>query len=239
VHRVVPRDIDVGDNQLKDWGVDEKSTSTTISVVDEMRIVMNTLLEGALWKWKLVAGLLTVVLGGIVLAWPGPTILVASTLFGVFLMLTGFTELFLAFTLPRSGGTRFLLFISGALSLILAVLSFRHFGDAYAILLLSIWIGIGFIFQGVSEVAVSIGEKNLPGRGWYAVLGIISVVAGFAVLVWPFDSIVMLTLVTGVWLVVMGVVQVFQAFQIRKDAKTVREAVDSVSDRLTQHRKSA
>jgi uncharacterized membrane protein HdeD (DUF308 family) len=213
--------------------------SATVSVFDEMRIVMNALLEQKLWKWKLVAGLLTVVLGGIVLAWPGPTILVASTLFGVYLLLTGFTELFLAFALPRSGGTRFLLFITGALSLILAVLSFRHFGDAYAILLLSIWIGIGFIFQGVSEVAVSIGEKNLPGRGWYAVLGIISVIAGFVVLVWPFDSIVMLTLVTGVWLVVMGVVQVLQAFQIRKDAKTVREAVDSVSDRLTPHRKSA
>jgi uncharacterized membrane protein HdeD (DUF308 family) len=204
-----------------------------------MRIDMNTLLDGALWKWKLVAGLLTVVLGGIVLAWPGPTILVASTLFGVFLLLTGFTELFLAFTLPRSGGTRFLLFISGALSLILAVLSFRHFGDAYAVLLLSLWIGIGFIFQGVSEVAISIGEKNLPGRGWYAVLGIISVIAGFVVLVWPFDSIVVLAVVTGVWLVVIGVVQIVQAFQIRKDAKTVREAVDSVSDRLTPHRKSA
>ena len=200
---------------------------------------MNTLLEQKLWKWKLVAGLLTVVLGGIVLAWPGPTILVASTLFGVYLLLTGFTELFLAFTLPRSAGTRVLLFITGALSLILAVLSFRHFGDGYAVLLLSLWIGIGFIFQGVSEVAISIGEKNLPGRGWYAVLGIISVIAGFVVLVWPFDSIVVLALVTGVWLVVIGVVQIVQAFQIRKDAKTVREAVDSVSDRLTPHRKSA
>jgi uncharacterized membrane protein HdeD (DUF308 family) len=204
-----------------------------------MRIDMNTLLDGALWKWKLVAGLLTVVLGGIVLAWPGPTILVASTLFGVFLLLTGFTELFLAFTLPRSAGTRVLLFITGALSLILAVLSFRHFGDGYAVLLLSLWIGIGFIFQGVSEVAISIGEKNLPGRGWYAVLGIISVIAGFVVLVWPFDSIAVLTLVTGVWLVVIGVVQVVQGFQIRKDAKTVREAVDSVSDRLTPRRKTA
>jgi uncharacterized membrane protein HdeD (DUF308 family) len=200
---------------------------------------MNNLLEQKLWKWKLVAGLLTVVLGGIVLAWPGPTILVASTLFGVYLLLTGFTELFLAFTLSRSAGTRVLLFISGALSLILAVLSFRHFGDAYAILLLSMWIGIGFIFQGVSEVGVSIGEKNLSGRGWYAVLGIISVIAGFVVLVWPFDSIAVLVLVTGVWLVVMGVVQVVQAFQIRTDAKTVREAVDSVSERLTPRRKSA
>ena len=206
---------------------------------DEMRSVMNNFLEQKLWKWKLVAGLLTIVLGGIVLAWPGPTILVASTLFGVYLLLTGFTELFLAFTLPRSAATRVLLFISGALSLVLAVLSFRHFGDAYAILLLSIWIGIGFIFQGVSEVAVSIGEQNLPGRGWYAVLGVISVIAGFVVLVWPFDSIVVLALVTGVWLVVLGVVQIVQAFQIRKDAKTVREAVDSVSDRLEPRRRSA
>jgi uncharacterized membrane protein HdeD (DUF308 family) len=200
---------------------------------------MNTLLEQQLWKWKLVAGLLTVVLGGIVLAWPGPTILVASTLLGVYLLLSGFTELFLAFTLPRSTATRILLFITGALSLVLAVLSFRHFGDAYAILLLSIWVGIGFIFQGVSAVAVSIGEQNLPGRGWYAVLGVISVIAGFVVLVWPFDSIVVLALVTGVWLVVMGVVQSVQAFQIRKDAKTVREAVDSVSEQLGPRRRSA
>ena len=200
---------------------------------------MRSLLEQKLWKWKLVAGLLTIVLGGIVLAWPGPTILVASTLFGVYLLLTGFTELFLAFTLPRSAATRVLLFISGALSLILAILSFRHFGDAYAILLLSIWIGIGFIFQGVSEVAVSIGEQNLSGRGWYAVLGVVSVIAGLVVLVWPFDSIVMLVIVTGVLLVVMGVVQMVQAFQIRKDARTVREAVDSVSDRLAPRRRTA
>jgi uncharacterized membrane protein HdeD (DUF308 family) len=204
-----------------------------------MRIAMNTVLGQQLWKWKLVAGLLTVVLGGLVLAWPGPTILVASTLFGVYLLLTGLVELFLAFTLPRSTGTRVLLFISGALSLILAVLSFRHFGDGYAVLLLSLWIGIGFIFQGVSEVAISIGGQDLPGRGWYAVLGIVSVLAGFVVLVWPFDSIAVLTLVAGVWLVVIGVVQVVQGFQIRNDAKTVREAVDSVSDRLTPHRKSA
>ena len=67
----------------------------------------------------------------------------------------------------------------------------------------------------------------------------ISVIAGFVVLVWPFDSIVVLVLVTGVWLVVTGVVQIVQAFQIRKDAKTVREAVDSVSERLAPRRRSA
>jgi uncharacterized membrane protein HdeD (DUF308 family) len=200
---------------------------------------MNNLLDQRLWKWTLAAGLLTAVLGGIILAWPGPTILVASTLFGVYLLLTGLTELFLAFTLPRSAATRVLLFIGGALSLVLAVLSFRHFGDGYAVLLMSIWIGIGFIYQGVSEVAVSVGEPKMPGRGWYAVLGILSVIAGLVVLVWPFDSIVVLVLVAGVWLVVLGLVQIVQAFQIRKEATTVREAVDSVSESLTPRPQSA
>ena len=111
--------------------------------------------------------MLTIILGAIVLAWPGPSILVASTLFAVYLLVAGFAQLFMAFILPRSAGTRVMLFISGALSLVLAILSFRHFGDAYAVLLLSLWIGISFIFQGVSESAIGISTRDLPGRGWY------------------------------------------------------------------------
>ena len=200
---------------------------------DEAKGVVKPLLGQQLWKWTLAAGVLTIVLGGIVLAWPGPTLLVASTLFGVYLLLTGFVGLFMAFTLPRSAGMRVLLFISGMLSVVLAILSFRHFGDAYAILLLSLWIGIGFIFQGVSAIAAAIGESNLPGRGWSVVLGVISVIAGLVILVWPFDSIVVLVVVAGVWLVILGVVEIIHSFQIRKDAKTLRDVIDSASERLT------
>jgi uncharacterized membrane protein HdeD (DUF308 family) len=42
-----------------------------------------------------------------------------------------------------------------------------------------------------------------------------------------------LVLVAGVWFVVLGLVQIIQSFQIRKDAKTIREAIDSVSERFT------
>ena len=193
---------------------------------------MNNLVGQRLWKWKLVAGLLTIVLGAIVLAWPGPTILVASTLFGVYLLVSGLAELVTAFIPFRSAGTRVLLFISGVLSVVLAILSFRHFGDGYAVLLLSLWIGIGFIFQGVAGVAAGIGESDLPGRGWYVVAGIVSVLAGLVALVWPFDSIAVLTLAAGIWLVIIGITQIIQAFQTRKAANTARQTVDEVSSRL-------
>jgi len=193
---------------------------------------MNSPVGQRLWKWNLVAGLLTIVLGAIVLAWPGPTILVASTLFGVYLLVSGFVELFMAFTLPRSAGTRVLLFISGALSLVLAILSFRHFGDGYAVLLLSLWIGIGFIFQGVSAAAIGVSESDLPGRGWYIAAGIISVLAGLVVLVWPFDSIAVLTLAAGICLVIIGITQIVHAFQTRKHANTAQHTIDEMSNRL-------
>jgi uncharacterized membrane protein HdeD (DUF308 family) len=193
---------------------------------------MNSVLGQQLWKGTLVSGVLTIVLGVMVLVWPGPTILVASTMFGVYLLMSGLAELFLAFTLPRSAATRVMLFLTGALSLVLAILSFRHFGDAYAVLLLSLWIGAGLIFLGVSENAVALSERDLPGRGWYVVLGLMTVIAGGIMLVWPFDSIVVLTIVSGVSLVVLGLIQIVKAFQIRKDTKAIGETFETLSGRV-------
>jgi uncharacterized membrane protein HdeD (DUF308 family) len=185
-----------------------------------------------LWKGPLVSGVLTIVLGAMVLAWPGPSILLASSMFGVYLMVSAFAELFLAFTLPRSAATRVLLFLTGALSFVLAILAFRHFGDGYAVLLLSLWIGTGFIFLGVSEIAVAVNERDLPGRGWYVVLGVVSVIAGGIVLIWPFDSIVVLTLVSGASLMILGVIQIAQAFQIREDTKAAHETFEALSEQV-------
>src|SRR6201992_207511 len=183
---------------------------------------MDCTLGTQLWRGTLGWGVLTIVLGAMVLAWPGPTILVSSTIFGVYLLISGLAELYFAFTLPWSAATRVMLFLTGALSLVLAILSFRHIGDAYAVLLLSLWIGTGFIFLGVSENAVALSERDLPGRGWYVVLCIMTIIPGGIVLVWLFDSIVVLTIVSGVSLVVLGLIQIVQAFQIRKDGKTAR-----------------
>ena len=88
-------------------------------------------------KWTLASGVLAVILGICVLVWPGISILVAAILFGVYLLITGIAQVIFAFALDVSAGSRILLFLSGAASLILA---FRHFGDdqTTAVLLLAI-----------------------------------------------------------------------------------------------------
>ena len=191
---------------------------------------MNGILAEQQWKGKLVAGALAAILGGVLLAWPGPSILVVSVLFGVYLLVSGFTEVYMAFTLPRSAPARVMWFIAGALSVVMAIFSFRHFGEGYAVLLLSLWVGVGFTFLGVSEIAVAADLPALPGRFWYIVTGVISMIAGGVVVAWPFDSIVALDIVSGVCLVLIGLVQIVQAFRIRKDAKKVRRTLDPVAE---------
>ncbi|ETZ35271.1 HdeD family acid-resistance protein [Mycobacterium avium subsp. hominissuis] len=174
-----------------------------------------------LWKSALLSGILSLALGVLVLVWPGISILVAAVAFGVYLLITGIAQVVFAFSLHVSAGSRVLLFISGAASLILALLTFRHFGQGYAILLLAIWIGIGFIFRGVATTISAVSDPNLPGRGWNIFLGVISLLAGIVVLASPFESIVTLAIVVGAWFVVIGVFEIISSFGIRKASKTL------------------
>ena len=174
-----------------------------------------------LWKSALVSGILSLIVGGIVLAWPGISILAAAVAFGVYLLITGIAQVVFAFSLHVSAGSRILLFISGAASLILAVLAFRHFGQGYAVLLLAIWIGVGFIFRGVATTVSAISDPQLPGRGWSIFVGVISLLAGIVVIASPFDSIVTLALVVGVWFVVIGVFEIVSSFGIRKGSQAL------------------
>jgi uncharacterized membrane protein HdeD (DUF308 family) len=172
-----------------------------------------------LWKSALLSGLLAVILGITVLAWPGISILVAAILFGAYLLVTGISQVIMAFSLHVTAGGRVMLFISGAAALILAVLAFRHFGEGYAVLLLAVWIGVGFMFRGVATTVAAVSDPTLPARGWNIFIGLISLIAGVVVMASPFESILTLAIVVGVWLIVIGALEVVSAFGIRKVAK--------------------
>jgi uncharacterized membrane protein HdeD (DUF308 family) len=180
-----------------------------------------------LWKSALLSGILAVILGVLVLAWPGKTIIVGAIFFGAYLLVTGIAQVIFAFSLHVSAGGRVLLFLSGAASLILAILCFRSLQNS--ILLLAIWIGVGFIFRGVATAVSAISDPTLPGRGWEIFIGVITLIAGVVVLASPFESIATLTLVVGIWLVVIGVFEAVSAFGIRKAGKNVA----AVREKLT------
>ena len=66
--------------------------------------------------------------------------------------------------------------------------------------------GIFLLADGVLAIFASIFKKG-EGRGLLALIGVLSVVAGLVLIKKPFDTLVVFTLIFGVWFVVAGVVR--------------------------------
>jgi uncharacterized membrane protein HdeD (DUF308 family) len=70
-------------------------------------------------------------------------------------------------------------------------------------------------------LSLIVGSVPDPGRAWSIFVGAISLFAGIVVIASPFDSIVTLALVVGIWFVVIGVFEIISSFGIRKASQTL------------------
>ncbi|MFF4907933.1 HdeD family acid-resistance protein [Streptomyces sp. NPDC001260] len=176
-------------------------------------------LSRAAWQVVLLTGLASLVLGVLVLVWPGASLLAAGVLFGLYLLISGVFQLIAAFGTHRSTSLRVLAFISGALSILLGLFCLR--GPMRSILLLALWIGIGWLIRGITQTLAAASDKEMPARGWQIFLGVVTFVAGIVLIDSPFESVAVLTLVGGIWLVAVGIVEIITAVRIRGRARQV------------------
>ncbi|MFS4097562.1 HdeD family acid-resistance protein [Streptomyces sp. AF1A] len=180
-------------------------------------------LSRAAWQAVLVTGIASLILGILVLLWPGPSLLVAGVLFGVYLVISGIFQLVSAFGTHKTTSLRVLAFISGALSILLGLFCFR--GPMQSILLLGLWIGIGWLIRGITEIMAAVSDTRMPARGWHLVLGILTVVAGIVLIDSPLQSVAALTLFGGAWLLAVGIVEIATALRIRSRTRQVPQTV--------------
>ena len=72
--------------------------------------------------------------------------------------------------------------------------------------------------DGVATLAAAIAGRHESGRGWMVFQGIVSVLTGIAVVVWPDISALALLYVIGSWAIVIGLFQIASAFELMLDA---------------------
>jgi uncharacterized membrane protein HdeD (DUF308 family) len=169
------------------------------------------------WQVVLTIGVASIVLGIVVLSWPHATLSVVGVIFGIYLLVSGVLQLFAAFGTHAETSLRMLAFVSGAVSILLGLFCLR--GALESILLLALWIGIGWLFRGIAMVVAAVSDPLMPARGWHVFAGMMGVIAGVVVLVTPEKSITVLTVLAGIWLLFMGVVETGTAIRIRAHAK--------------------
>ena len=165
------------------------------------------------WHSALTGGLVAVLLGIVVLAWPGRTLVVLGVLFGLYLIVAGVAQVVGASAHGLPGGLRALGLISGALSILLGLFCFRS--AFQSVLLLGIWIGIGWLFRGVSATFAALDAPSMPGRGWAIFLSAATALAGIVLITDPIGSLATLAVLSGIWLVILGGVEIGHGLTLR------------------------
>jgi len=99
------------------------------------------------------------------------------------------------------------------LSFIVGLYALRHI--LVTVAALALLLGIFWIVNGTIEAFTALSHRGMQGRGWTIFMGLLSVVAGVAVLVYPAISLVTLAVVLGFWLLVYGIMEIMLAFRLR------------------------
>lgn len=171
------------------------------------------------WWVGLLRGVLLIIFGVIAVAWPGITALALVVTFGIFAVVDGILALIDAIRYRALGhtGTAVLLAI---LTIIIGVVALVYPTKTATVIV--ILIGIWAIVAGLVGIGGSLNLKDIPGSGWGwgLVSGILTVIFGILLLVWPKSGIVSVVWLIGLWAIVIGIVWIGIAFTVRKVGKT-------------------
>ncbi|MGW1543007.1 HdeD family acid-resistance protein [Streptomyces sp. NPDC002309] len=166
---------------------------------------------GGSWTWLLGSALAALVPGVLVLVWPQGTLHVLAVLIGLYLLVTGGFRFVAVFA--QEHGERLPGLLLAVLYVLAGVLCLRH--PLQTIAALSLIVGIVWLVTGMLTAYAALAAKTLPHRGVLFGAGALGVVAGVVVLALPTESAVALTRLLGLWLVLLGLVEVAVALAWR------------------------
>ena len=157
--------------------------------------------------------------GAALLLVPNKTLALAALLLGVYFVISGVVRIVSALVEPGlPGGWRVLDVFVGILLTFGGVVVVRNYGmtGQTLALLITLMVGFGWIMEGVLSLVES---WRIPHSGWAIAYAIISIIAGFVVLMSPLSSAVFMIIFGGCAMVVMGITSVIRAFTFGKRRK--------------------
>ena len=166
------------------------------------------------WRASFVFGLITLILGIIVAFRPSQSLNVIAVLLGLAMIVSGAYQVARAF----DGRERDRMWrgISGVLFILAGLVLLRHLHLSVA--LIGLFIGFSWVIQGVASLVEAIGGRGRrASTGWSVLFGAISLIAGIVVISAPITSVKALTIFMGIWLIIMGLMEMLGAFVIRRE----------------------
>jgi len=163
------------------------------------------------WWVILLWGILAFLIGVMFLASPGITTLVFVTFLGAYWLVSGiFALISLAIDRTDMGWKIFLAVLNLIAGII--ILSYPLYSTVFLLAFLVIFIGFWACFTGFVHLFHAFTRKD-AGNG---IIGIISIIFGILLLVFPLLSAALLPFVAGIFALLIGIVAIFAALQVKK-----------------------
>lgn len=162
--------------------------------------------------FRVLVGAIATLAGLLLLFLPDRTLLVVGFLIGTQLVLAGVLRIWAlrAFVLP--GNVQAAGYGLAALTILAGILCMVRPGTS--LLLVAVVIGIGWLADGATEL-VAFARDTAADRGFALVSGVLTLLGGLAVLIFPRTSLAALAQVAGVFLLLFGVAHLVIAFRQR------------------------
>jgi uncharacterized membrane protein HdeD (DUF308 family) len=184
--------------------------------------------ESNLKKVWLFNAIFSLILGAILLAWPGKTTIFVAWISLILLAVSAVYHLISVFAAGKPGYLRVTHLFSGLIAAILIYFVFV-FGKSEtavtvadslgvnplslgAALLLAFSIGVNWIVSGAVKIFVPLLDKTVANRGLTIFSGALALFAGIFIVAYPV-SITLFATITGAFLVILGVVEMFVALK--------------------------
>jgi uncharacterized membrane protein HdeD (DUF308 family) len=175
---------------------------------DVLRII------GKSWGWVLSFGIVTLILGVVVVIRPKDTIYAFAILLGIWLFVAGLFRIVMAIAeSDDTAGSRWFLAVLGLLSVIVGILFLRHTEET--VTTLAFLIGLFWVVGGIIEFFTAYSDYGSPARGWRIAMGVLAFAAGIVTLVVPHLTLNVLAVIMGIWLIIYGVLEIALSLQLR------------------------
>jgi uncharacterized membrane protein HdeD (DUF308 family) len=159
---------------------------------------------------RLIVGVLAIAVGVAAFAWPSATVGVVAVLFGLNLVVTGFVRAGLLLFVPGYPVLYRVLGITfGVLTGFVGILCLRNPAGSLALLL--VVVALGWMLDGLVQIFLGVGDTADGGKGWSIASGLLMVLGGIALLVWPKIGLGAFIFLGSTVLIFVGLAQVISA----------------------------
>lgn len=177
-------------------------------------------METGLEKWwsYLLRGILAVIFGIIILVWPGATTLVLIVFFGCYILVEGLFALGYSIVRATRKEKFFALLMLGILGVLVGIITLARPG--ITTLALAWVIAFWALIRGFMLIVSAFELSGSKGARWaIGIIGGISVIVGIILFAAPFQSVLAVILLIGIFSIAAGIMLFIISYMARKEEK--------------------